>query len=59
MYIDMQYLFRAQICTNEYFASNSFSVKGDNFFFPCYFSRTTYEVEHPWCLYSNGDLLGV
>ena len=27
--------------------------------FPCSLKRAKYEVEHPWCLSSHGELLGV
>ena len=26
--------------------------------FPCHIARTTYEVDHPWCLSSHGEFLG-
>ena len=26
---------------------------------PCYLTRITYDVEHPWRLYSHGEFLGV
>ena len=49
----------AKICTNDYFAPNDFSEKGDNVLFPCYLSWTTDEVDHPWCLSYCGEFLGV
>ena len=47
--------FQAQICTNDYFAPNYFSAKGDNLVFPSYLVRTTDEESHPLCLYFHGE----
>ena len=33
--------------------------KGIFFFFPCYLANTADEVEHPCCLSSHGDFLGI
>ena len=49
----------AQLCKNDYFDTNSFSLKGDNCVLTCSLARTTYEVDHPWCLSYHGDFFGV
>ena len=33
--------------------------RGVAFVFPCSIARTTDEVEHPWCLSSHGEFLGI
>ena len=38
---------------------NPLLQRGIIFVFPCYIERTTDEVEHPWCLSSHGEFLGV
>ena len=44
---------------DDYFAPHYVSAKGNIFLFPCYLVRTTDEIEHPWCISSHGDFLGV
>ena len=36
-----------------------FSEKGNDFLFTYYLSRTTDEIDNPWCLSFNSDYLGV
>ena len=37
----------------------NFLKRGIIFKFPCYIAMTADEVDHPWCLYSHGEFLGV
>ena len=50
---------QAQLCMNEYFATNSLYTKENNFVPPYYLASTTDEVERPWCLSSHGEFLGI
>ena len=49
----------AQICMNDCFFLITSSAKGVIFVFLCPIARKADEVEHPWCLSSRGDFLGV
>ena len=49
----------AQICTNDYFLSKSSSAKVFFFVFPCSLAIIIDELEHPRCLSSHGEFLGV
>ena len=59
MYIYKYYIFQAKICTNDYSSSNLFSAKGDDFVVHCSLARKKYYVDHPWCISSHDELLGV
>ena len=56
IYIFIIYCY-VQLCTNKYFDPNYFSAKGDNSLFPWSVYRTTYEVDHTWCLSYHGKFL--
>ena len=58
MYISNMFCL-AQLYTNGYFLPNSFLKRVIIFVFHLSLARTTDEVEHPWGLFSNGELLGV